>query len=183
MFNTIFGIPTRTELPKDTIIFRDQKATSTAGGTFTTGAWQTRTLNTVFGLFKSVTQGTQSYLQGITWATLDTSTNRIALLPGVYEITARAPGSSVNTHQCRFQNITDGSVDIIGNQMYAAAAGGVMNESTIKGFINITAPKVFELQHRCETTKASDGFGVATASFGDFEYYAEVRIQRLNKDI
>lgn len=57
---------------------------------------------------------------------------------------------------------------------------GIINEY-IKNFTNniiLTSTKVFEIQHRCESTRANDGFGLATG-FGGTEVYTIVAISRI----
>lgn len=41
----------------------------------------------------------------------------------------------------------------------------------------IAAPTTFELQHRCQTTKTTNGYGEAT-NYGSTEIYAEIEIIR-----
>ncbi len=130
--------------PLDYILLRDEKAQNTAGGTFTTGAWQTRTLNT-----EVADTGNHCSL----------SSNQFTLQPGTYRIRARAPTYLVNNHQTRLQNITDGTTTIVGTVERSAAAAGVMTSSFLEGRFSITAAKAFELQHRCSTTGTTDGFG------------------------
>jgi uncharacterized membrane-anchored protein len=55
------------------------------------------------------------------------------------------------------------------------------NESTLsllEGFVTITTPKTFELQHRASNGQATSGFGVATA-YGEVEVYAQVKITKV----
>ena len=73
-------------------IFQDQKASDTAGGTFTSGAWRTRDLNT-------------------TVANTDTTnitlgTNQFTLLTGSYLIRWGAIAYEVLNHQSRLYDVT-----------------------------------------------------------------------------
>lgn len=121
---------------------RDEKAQGTNGGTFTSGAWRTRDLNTE-----------QSDEDGI----VSIAANQFTLAAGTYRILAHVPAYIVNSHQARLQNITDATTEILGSAEYASDDGNV--DSLIVGSFTITAAKVFEIQHRCQTTNAADGFG------------------------
>jgi hypothetical protein len=152
---------------KDSLIIRDEKTTNTAGGTFTSGAWQTRTLNTVHSK------------TGIFAAMADASilaTNQITLPAGTYRVLIFCPAQNVNAHKARLQNITDGTRTLIGMSAHAGATGGVGTSAVISGRFTITAQKVFEVQHQATTTRATDGFGLA--SNFDTEIYTTVEIER-----
>lgn len=152
------GSPSITEY----IHLREEQAQNTQGGTFTSGAWRTRTLNT-----KSTDTG------GI--ATL--SSNQFTLPAGTYLIKATAPGYQCDRHQARLQNITDTSTTALSTTEFTASAGSAtVSRALIYAEFTITAPKTFEIQHQCQTTKSSDGFGVA-ANFTT-EVYSEVEIWR-----
>jgi len=140
------------------IHIQDQQATTVDGGTFTSGAWQTRVLNTV------VTDET---------GTASLATNQITLTAGTYYLEARCQSRLVNENQLRLQNITDTATTLVG--MSSRSNGS--SSAYIDGKFTITATKTFELQHRCLTTRATDGFGSAN-SFGLTEIYSDVKIWR-----
>lgn len=141
---------------------RDEKAAGTNGGTFTSGAWQTRTLNT-------------SVTNTISGASL--ATNQITLPAGTYEIEARAPGLDCGNHKAKLRNITDGTDVIVGASTRSGDSNTQM-EGTVVGRFTIAASKVFELQHRCSVTKATTGFGQAS-NFSVTEVYAEVIVRKV----
>ena len=143
-------------------IVYDEKSNGTAGGTFTQGAWQTRDLNTI--------EGDSDFLS--------VSSNQITLEAGHYFIEASAPGHNVDEHKLRLRNTTDSTTDIVGRPIRSNAVADTGN-SLLDGFITITAQKVFELQHRCGTTRGTDGFGRTLGSIGEVERYALVEITRL----
>jgi hypothetical protein len=143
---------------------RDEKAANTAGGTFTSGAQQTRTLNT-------------TAKNTITGASL--ASNQITLPAGTYLVQATAPGYAVNNHQARLYNTTDSSVAVLGTTEFSISTGPAPTSSFVNGVFTITASKVFELQHRCSSTAATNGFG-AQANFGTTEVYAQVMIFKLS---
>lgn len=141
----------------------DVKAANTAGGTFTSGAWQTRTLNTLTG--------------DTTWISI--GSNQITLDPGKYQITASAPGTRVNQHKIKLRNITDSTDDIIGTSEKSDTSSNIGNRSFLQGTINIGSSKIYELQHRCTSTFATNGFGNAS-NFGVSEVYAIVKIVKIS---
>lgn len=143
---------------------RDEKAANTAGGTFTTGAWQTRTLNT-------------EKTNEISGASL--AANQITLPAGTYEIEAKAPALYVNRHKARLYNITDAADVLIGSSEYTAPATNAQTFSTVAGRFTLAAQKVLELQHRCQTTAATSGLGVESNLDSKVEVYAEVMIWKL----
>jgi hypothetical protein len=145
---------------------RDEKSSGVDGGTFTSGAWRTRTLNT-------------TKTNEITGASL--TSNQITLPAGTYWIEASAPGQGVDFHQAKLRNVTDGSDVIIGtteNTVIAGAQGANGSRSIVQGRFTIAAEKVFELQHRCSDSTSSVGFG-AGSGFGVVEVYAEVCIWKV----
>jgi hypothetical protein len=145
-----------------TATFNDTKSSGTAGGTFTTGAWRTRDLNT-------------TQFNGITSASL--ASNQITLPAGTYYVIASAPGFYVNDHQVRLQNITDGSTTIIGQNSGSGEALVIQPSSTLSGTFTIAGTKAFELQHRAGTTKADNGFG-ASQGWGN-NIYGQVSITKV----
>lgn len=143
---------------------QDQKASTTDGGTFTSGAWQTRTLNT-------------SVLNTISGASL--SSNQITLDAGTYEVVATAQGFRVNRHQAKLYNVTDAADTFLGTSEFAdSGADGSGSVSLVRGRFTIAGTKVFELRHRCETTGTTTGFGVQTA-WGT-NIYSDVFIRKVS---
>lgn len=149
-----------------TLLVRHELAAGTNGGTFTSGAWQTRPLNT-------------TVVNTISGASL--AVNQITLPAGTYLVRTAATGALVDAHKSRLQNITD-TVSYIGLVADARAASpGSETQATGTYQFTITAAKVFELQHYCQTTRASDGFGqgLGAATGGVTEVFAEVYVQKI----
>lgn len=140
---------------------QDQKTAGTNGGTFTSGSFQTRTLNT-------------SVINTLSGASL--ASNQITLQAGTYFVDATAPAVAVNKHKMVLFNVTDSTNALIGQSLYSDQANNA-NLGTVSGQITITSQKVFELRHRCDTTKLNDGLGVAS-NYGVTEIYADVKIWR-----
>jgi hypothetical protein len=134
-------------------VFNDTKSSGTGGGTFTSGAFRTRDLNT-------------TVFNGITGASI--ASNQITLAAGTYYIDANAPAYQVNNHVTRLQNITDSTTTLTGSCVQSDTSA-VSNISTIMGAFTIASSKTFEVQHRAVGTFASTGFGLQT-SFSDCVY-------------
>lgn len=143
----------------------DQKASGTNGGTFTSGAWQTRDLNTTIGS-NTIIGSSLSF-------------NRFTLPSGTYRIFARCPGSQVNYHKGKLRNITDSSDVLIGSSNFNLVGSGNGTDSIINGLFTISAQKTFEIQHYCTANGTNTGFGHATAISGINEIYTTVELWKL----
>lgn len=145
------------------VIIQDQKAAGTAGGTFTSGADRTRTLNTLVHNANSL-------------ATL--SSNQFTLPAGTYYIEWSAPSASVGANQSFLQNVTAGTVSIRGTSEYTAAGADYATTRSFGcGIVTNASPVTYEIRHRCTSTQSSNGFGFA-ANFGT-EIYTEVKIWKI----
>lgn len=145
------------------VIARDLKTLNTPGGTFTSGAWQTRDLNTLE--------------QSDTLTPLATlAANQLALQPGIWKFFATAPAANgITRHQLRLRNITAGTTAILGTS--EAQGGSTQTRAFLYGRIQTFGVTTFELQHRCLTTVATSGFGLA-ANFDEQEQYSFLVAQR-----
>lgn len=137
----------------------DKKSSGTNGGTFTSGAWQTRTLN----LIDTNEAGIVTSLSG----------NRFTLAAGTYYVSCRAPAFSVERHRIALYKVTAGNYALYGESHYAYS--GVLAFAAAAGIINTDGTYEYELRHRCEVTRTNDGLGVAS-SFGVDEIYSTVEI-------
>lgn len=132
------------------IILEDQKTTGTAGGTFTSGAWRTRTLNTEVA---------------DTGGNCSLSANQFTLDAGTYEIEASAPAFFVFRHQIRLQNVTDGTTTLVGtSECTDNTVANDQSRSFIWGRFTIASSKAFEIQHQCQNTLATNGLGLAVGT-------------------
>ena len=155
-----FSVPAGSKFGTQLLHVRDEKASGTGGGTFTSGSFQTRTLNT-------------SVTNEISGASL--SSNQITLPSGTYFIFASAPAFRVNEHKAKLRNITDSSDTIIGSNEYAYTYADAGTRSFVIGRFTISAQKTFELQHRCSQTLT---FGQAV-TYSVVEVYADVQIWKV----
>lgn len=158
----------------DIWFIKDEKTSGTDGGTFSSGAWQTRVLNTIN---KPSGTGTQVQL-----AVAPAGANQLRIEDGLYRIVSRAPAFAVFSHTSRLQNVTDAVTEIVGSvstsQVVILGDVSVSISVIDDVFVVSGGPKIYEIQHRCDTTNTGDGFGVA-AGFGVSEVYTQVTIERL----
>ena len=145
----------------DIAIFNETQASGTEGGTFTSGSFVKRTLNT-------------TVVNNITGCSIASSV--ITLPAGTYYFSGRAPAFNVLGHQARIQDTTAATTVQLGTTMY------VSNNNTgialVEGVVTISASTNFELQHRCSSTVSTNGFGAAQ-SFGVGEIYSQLQIRRI----
>lgn len=131
-------------------IICDEKAQNTDGGTFTSGAWRTRDLNTEIADPDSI---------------VSISSNQFTLSSaGSYFIEAYASSFAVNENVARLYNVTDSAVAQVGSHSYARISSGDLGDSKshLHARVTITGSTTFEIQHRCADTRTTDGFGVAS---------------------
>lgn len=147
------------------VLVREEQPAGTNGGTFTAGAWQTRTINTE--VFDS---------DGI--CTLPGS-NVIRLLAGTYEYRISAPASFVSGHKCRLYDVTAGAV-VVGSSGTTEAANvdPTNTRSFDSGRFTISSSNDFRVEHRAKVTKATDGFGYPS-NFGEVEVYTVAEFWRV----
>ncbi len=145
-----------------TLLF-DRKTPGIAGGTFTSGAWQTRDLNVIRG----------------SKANVSLASNQFTLQQGVYLIEASAPAFRAGLHRMRLFNITDSKGEKLSSSSFAAdSPNGSETSSLLTHYLLLSTSKTFEIQHQGEITQATDGFGRA-ASFAGPEIYTQVKIMRI----
>lgn len=140
----------------DYILLHDEKGAGTNGGTFSSGAWQKRDINTV----SSDTGGHASL-----------ASNQITLDAGTYRMQIRCPALTCGSHQARLYDTTAAAVIKYGSSGYAGRpSDDILDYSVITGQFTLSVESVLEIQHQCYVTKADYGLGVA-ANFGGAETY------------
>lgn len=147
----------------DYIELRDEKAAGTDGGGFTSGAWQKRDLNT-----EHADTGGHASL----------ASSQITLAAGTYVADIVCPAGVVDNHQARLYNVTDAATALVGTSMFCASGSTQYTQSQITGRFTIAVSSTFEVQHRCQTTKATDGLGNA-CNFGEVEVYTVARFWKV----
>lgn len=140
----------------------DSKATTTDGGTFTSGAWRKRT----------VAEETD------TGANCSVAASVIVLAAGTYECRISCPALRVNFHQARLRNTTAGATILVGTSEDSGSGENTTSRSVIVGRFTIAAAQNIEIQHRCSTTAATTGLGQAN-DFGEAEIYTIAEFWRV----
>jgi len=140
------------------IVVTHEVANTTAGGTYTAGAWRTRPLTTV-------------YINEIPEASLDT--NQILLPAGWYSVYSNQMMQAQNYLQARIYDVTNSAILLLGPSTQSAGSAG-MTISTMGSFY-LAAHAHVELQMRGSETVNTIGMGSPT-SFGTNECYANIKI-------
>lgn len=141
----------------------DAKSDGTDAGTFTSGAWRTRVLNSIVCDNGSI---------------VSVASNQITLGTGTYRVRASAPGQQCGSHQIRWNDITNTNVIAYGTSESSPAGTGYQTRSELCVEFTVSGDTAFELQHRCTVSKSGSGLGLA-AGLGVGEVYAKVEIQKL----
>jgi len=139
-------------------IISDDKAHNVNGQGIALGAWRTRDLNT------EVIDA-----DGI----VSISANQFTLDAGTYTIEWFTMGCYIGTHVTRLYNITDSSETGWGSQPVGYANTG--SDSSGMTVTTIAGSKVFELQHRSDTTQTLGG-GIAQGHAGNTNRWATIKI-------
>ncbi|MGD0826571.1 MAG: hypothetical protein ABSA09_00585 [Desulfobaccales bacterium] len=143
----------------------DTKASGIAGGTFTSGSWQNRTINTIMydpsGIVTLIGDN-------VSWS----------LPAGTYRFQISAPAYAVNGHQIQLYNVTTSSISLLGTSEFDVYSTAEQTRSFIDGVVAITGTTTFEVQHRCVSTQTTYGFGYP-CGFGNSEIYTIVTITKL----
>ena len=147
----------------DIAIFNETQASGTNGGTFTSGSYLKRTLNT-------------TVVNNITGCSIASSV--ITLPAGTFYVSAAAPNFDVSDNKTKLRNTTAGTDIAIGVSSYVANGENVVGTNQLLTLFVLTGSTNIELQHRCAVTKNTNGFGKAT-SFGDSEIYSQITIVRV----
>jgi len=151
------------------IIFESQ-STGTNGGTFLSNGWRTRVLNDISG------NGPAILLN-----------NQFTLTPGVYNISGFCPAYKVGNHQCRLFDITNNLVCKYGTSQLTTTIksnsnsdSDSMTSSFLEHYMVIPTNTIFRIEHRCENTRNSDGFGISSGFPGNNEIYTQFKIIKMS---
>lgn len=147
------GIPAYQSPPTigGAFLMEEEQASGVDGGTFTTGDWRTRTLNSIVGDPSSLI--------------VSLIANQFVLIAGTYLLTIKCPAYKVNTHQARLFNVTDGVAIHYSNYGIEAQGENDGGYAIIDTLFTILAAKTLRVEHRCQTTEINDGFGLAPGAF------------------
>lgn len=141
---------------------RDEKASAVTGGTYTSGTWATRDLNTMV----------KNFIPG---ASL--SGNRITLPAGRYKIDATVPSSNVNICRAALYNATSSAYLLYSHTARSAYDYNGYTHMRIRGEFTLAAASSIELRMWGQTTHAN-GMGAASGS-GVPEIYTEVEVWKM----
>jgi len=144
---------------------KDIKAQNTAGGTFTSGDWRDRDLNTI---------------TGESWFINSLSSNIVTVQAGTYKFYAVAPCFVVDVNQLRLYDNTNSAVLAVGVSGRVGTSSSDNNSSfssEVECVATFTSATAIKLQHRSTGTRSSDGFGTS-CNFTN-ELYASMKIEKL----
>ena len=147
--------------PISVAVICDKKSSGTSGGTFTSGAWRTRDLNTEI-----------SDPDGI----VSISSNQFTLGAGTYFISWTAPAYYVAQHVTRLYDVTN-TTAYLGTAEYAGTNVTVVTHSTGDIILSPNESNVYEIQHQSTGSKSTNGFGAGHSI--DENIYAKVVIFKL----
>ena len=144
-------------------VIGDVKSNDVDGGTFTSGDWRTRDLNTEL-----------IDADGI----VSISSNQFTLQAGSYFIEAQAMAYRVNRHMIKLYQTSGTPADIaLGTSMYANSGYNGNNVSAVRARVTISTATTYEIRHRGDTNHSTYGFGLG-ANFGTTELYTVVEIYK-----
>lgn len=143
-------------------IIADLKASGTDGGTFTSGAWRTRDLNTEISDADNI---------------VSISSNQFTLGAGTYLICWTANAYQVDRHQTRLYDVTNTSSIRAGATEYTSNSSNVGTRSFGWHTVTIAGNTTYRIEHQCQTTASSNGFGLQ-CGFGESETYTVVQIYK-----
>ena len=150
-------------------LIAEWQQSGTDGGTFNSGSWVTRVLNTVaFDTIGVVLAG-----------------NAFTLPRGVYEIDGHAPAWNVNRHMIRLYDVTNGAAVLWGtSEISSAIQSNIVPSQTrsfVRGRVYVSAPTAYRIEHRCQTSVATWGLGLGSGGgFAvDHETFTEVMIHQV----
>ena len=144
------------------IYIKDVKSSGSAGGTFNSGSWQTRTLNVV-------NEDATDNNDGSDYVTI--GSNRFSTILDNAEFEGYSAAFYVNVHQSRLYDITNSTLVVTGtNQKAIANTQPSSNTSITTGNVNQPGEATtMEFQARCQSSRGGDGYGQAT-SWGNEVY-------------
>lgn len=107
------------------------------------------------------------------------TSSTISLAAGDYETRGTASFFVTNSCRARLRDITNGVTLALSTSVYAPAANNANGYPTFEGYFTLAGTAIVQLEYRVETTRASDGLGVAE-NFGEVEVYARLKLIKLS---
>jgi len=158
------GLSWQTPDANSIAVIVDQKSQSTSGGTFTSGAWQTRDLNTELFDPDDI---------------VSISSNQFTLGSGTYYIEWLCPTYRVNSHLSRLYDVTNTAVVGYGQNAYSNNTYIGATDSTGAAVVTITTNTTYRIEHQCSQTVSNAGFGVNTNFTSAGEFFTRVVITKV----
>ena len=131
-------------------ILTEEIAANTHSGTFTSGAWRTRHLDDEITDPDSI---------------VAISSDQFTPISGTYLAQWSAPAYQVQDHQTRLYNVTATALVEMGTAEFATPTPATTNRSFGMARFTANGSDAYEIQHQCQTTVGSSGFGERT-NFG-----------------
>lgn len=149
------------------IHMQSQKPSGTNGGTSTQNTWTTREINHI----------SKNSILGSS-----TSNNKIKVPPGSYELKAKFIAYACGTHRIRAitsnsQIIALGLSQVSQSTEYQGLPFGDATPASLHCFCEFSEETEFMIQHNCQYTRTSTGFGFASG-YGT-EIYGEIIMRKL----
>lgn len=142
----------------------DLKSSGTDGGTFTSGSWQTRTLQT------------EQDPSGL----ISIAGNAVTMAAGTYYLKGIAPASKVNGHNVRLWNQTAGTEIAVGTAAFSGSAGDYsISFAEVEAVVVFAVSTAVRLEHRCVTTNGDNKARGRAVGFGTNEIYARLLVMKL----
>jgi len=158
----------------DYVLLEDRKPQGSRGDIFTTGRWNTRTINV-----EVIDSGDICSI----------SSNHFTLAAGTYTCEIQAAAWNCQGQQVRLYNATDNSVELYGVQGHSRLHGGQGETwSFLRGSFKISSPKMFRIEHYGKNTDSTayfDGGGAdgSPANIpGSPEIYLQAVFTRVAKE-
>jgi hypothetical protein len=142
---------------------RDVKPDNQNGGTFASGAWRTRDLNTV----------TKNDIPGASLFK-----NKLTLPPGTYWISAQAIAHKVQSHVLGIRQTSPSNAMLL-TGMSCYNTYFLNDTAQCDGLLSFTEEVEIEIVHRCQQTRANYGFGRKHSFPGIHNKYTDVEIWRI----
>lgn len=147
---------------------QDRKAPSTDGGTSLNTNPQTRAINSISG-------------DATNFLSLP-GTNRMLIERGRVDYDAVAPAFISGRHQLLWVNATDSSVQNAGTSANNDSGNAVQTNATIRGTIDSSNSKLYELWHYTAVARATDGLGIDVGAAGGnpaaFGVFADIKLTK-----
>lgn len=147
---------------------QDRKAPSTDGGTSLNTNPQTRVINSISG-------------DATNFLSLP-GTNRMLIERGRVDYEANAPAFVSGRHQLMWVNASDSSIQNSGASANNDTGNAVQTYASIRGTIDSSSSKLYELWHYTQAARATDGLGIDIGAGGGnpatFGVFADIKLTK-----